>query len=84
MLIGVEAADERVRFQKVQLRRSPSRFEQRAQVVQVPRAVVQRFLGRAFQCLGGMLLRQRQQAVQDPDANGSRRSETDAGACADR
>ena len=56
---------------KVQLRRRAGLFHQRAQVAQAPRAVMQGFLGGAFQRLDRMLLRQRQQAVQDPDANGT-------------
>ena len=56
---------------KVQLRRWPGLFQQRAQVAQAPGAVMQGFLGGAFQRLDGVLLRQRQQAVQDPDANGT-------------
>ena len=66
MLIGVEAADERMGFQKVQLRRWPGQFQQRTQVTQSPCAMMQGFLRGGFQRLDGMFLGQRQQAVQDP------------------
>ena len=60
-----------MRFQKVQLRRRGGLFEQGAQVAQAPGAVMQGFLRRLFQGFDRMLLRQRQQAMQDPGADGA-------------
>src|SRR6267378_6950777 len=71
VLVGVEAADQWVGFQKVQLGRWPGLFQQGAQVAQPPRAMMQGFLRRAFQRLDRMFLGQRQQAVQDPCTDGT-------------
>ena len=71
VLVGVEAADERMRFQKVQLRCRSGLVQQGTQVAQAPRAMMQRNLGGAFQGGYGMFAGQRQQAVQDPDADGT-------------
>ena len=60
-----------MRFQKVQLRRRGGLFEQGAQIAQAPGAVMQGGLGRLFQGFDRMLLRQRQQAIQNPDADGA-------------
>ena len=58
-------------FQKVQLRRRGGLFQQRAQVAQAPGAMMQGFLGSTFQRGDRMFAGQRQQAVQDPDADGT-------------
>ena len=71
MLVGIEAADDRMCIQKVQLRRGGGMFEQRAQITQPPRAMMQSFVGSTFQCFDRMFLRQRQQAMQNPDADGT-------------
>jgi len=60
-----------MRFQKVQLRCRPGLVQQGAQVAQAPRAMMQRYLGGAFQGGYGMFAGQRQQAVQDPYADGT-------------
>ena len=60
-----------MRFQKVQLRCWPGLFQQGAQVAQAPGAMMQRDLGGAFQGGYGMFTGQRQQAVQDPYADGT-------------
>ena len=69
MLVVIEAADNRMCIQKVQLRRGGDLLEQRAQITQPPRAMMQSFLRSTFQCFDRMLLGQRQQAMQNSDAD---------------
>lgn len=59
-------------IQKVQLRRGDGLFEQRAQITQPPRAMMQGFLRSTFQGFDRMLLGQRQQAVQNRTPMGPR------------
>jgi hypothetical protein len=69
-LVGIELPDEGMGFQKVQLGSRSSLAEQRAQIAQAPGAMMQGLLRGTFQCLDRMLLGEREQAAQDPHADG--------------